>query len=544
MVGRHDTTVQDKLLCGPRNAVYTSPDIQNSLLNVMAGMVREDICNAVKEAGVFSLLADETKDCSKQEQLAVVLRYVDDKAVIHEKFLTYKLATSLTAESLAAFLVETLREYQLNPENIVSQGYDGASVMSGKCSGVQQRLRELAPSAIYVHCCAHVLNLVLVDCAKVVQSAREFFCLLEQIYVFISTTKCHVVFMAKQKELHPGKQPVQLQALSDTRWACRYSAVNAVCNTYDSLLATLIQVSDGSETSKAVEARGFLHQVASFPFLVSLVTFDRILSCTKSLSDQLQSVQNNLASAVDLVNATKETLEEYRSDAMWNKLYNYAKRIAELHEIDIDAPTSTRRRRPPKRFEQTIILESIGSRESLSCSEQYKRALYFPVLDTFLSELKRRFDNKNVEVMCGIQACNPTSEHFLSVPKLVPLAELYAFDKVVLEMEAKLAKRTFQTRKLESTKDVLLALLSLKDAFPELTKLVRIALTIAVSTAQCERSFSALKRIKTYLRSTMGEDRLASLALLSIEREMSKSLSLDDVVTNFAKKADRRITLS
>ena len=131
-------------------------------------------------------------------------------------------------------------------------------------------------------------------------------------------------------------------------------------------------MSDGSETSKAVEARGFLHQVASFPFLVSLVTFNRILSCTKSLSDQLQSVQNNLASAVDLVNATKKTLEEYRSDAMWNKVYDYAKRIAELHEIDIDAPapTSTRRRRPPKRFEQTIILESIGSRESLSCSEK------------------------------------------------------------------------------------------------------------------------------------------------------------------------------
>lgn len=40
LVARHDTTVQDKLLCGPRNAVYTSPDIQNSLINVMAGMVQ------------------------------------------------------------------------------------------------------------------------------------------------------------------------------------------------------------------------------------------------------------------------------------------------------------------------------------------------------------------------------------------------------------------------------------------------------------------------------------------------------------------------
>ena len=54
---------------------------------------------------LFSLLADESKDCSKQEQLAMILRYVDDKAIIHENFLTYVQATSLTAESLAAYLV-------------------------------------------------------------------------------------------------------------------------------------------------------------------------------------------------------------------------------------------------------------------------------------------------------------------------------------------------------------------------------------------------------------------------------------------------------
>ena len=301
-------------------------------------------------------------------------------------------------------------------------------------------------------------------------------------------------------------------------------------------------MSSSSEASKAVEARGFLHQVKSFPFLVSPVTFDRVLGCTKSLSDQLQSVQNNLASAIDLVNATKETLQEYRSDTMWDKVYQYANHIAELHDNDVDF-LAPRRKTPPKRFNKSIISESVGARESLSTSEQYKRELYFPVLDAFLSELARRFDSKNAEVMSGIQACNPTSEDFLSVPLLTPFAQLYGFDGVVLEMEAKLAKRTLQTKKLEHTSEVLLALIPLKDAFPQLTKLVRIALTIAVSTAQCERSFSALKRIKTYLRSTMGEERLANLAVLSVEREMSRRLSLDDVVHSFAKK-DRRIILS
>lgn len=151
LVAQHDATVKDRLLCGPRNAVYTSPDIQNLLVNVMAGMVRENICNAIREAGVFSLLANKTRDVSKQGQLAVVLRYVDDTAV---RFLTYKPATNLTAESLAAYLIETLSEYKLNSENIVSQGYDGASVMSGRWSRVQQCIKQVAPSAICALLCS------------------------------------------------------------------------------------------------------------------------------------------------------------------------------------------------------------------------------------------------------------------------------------------------------------------------------------------------------------------------------------------------------
>ena len=289
LIAKHDKVVEERLQCGPRNAAYTSPEIQNSLLNILGNMVRRTICSDVRDAGVFSLLADETKDCSKQEQLAIVLRYVDNKAVIHEHFITYVQATSLTAESLVKYISDTLSEFQLDSKCIVSQGYDGASVMSGKLSGVQKRLREIAPHAMYVHCYAHTLNLVLVDCVKMIQSASEFFCLLECLYVFISSTKAHVIFMEKQHELHEDKQPLQLQRLSDTRWACRYAAVNAVCRTYDCLLATLEHIGNGPDHAKAVEAKGIYHQVKQFSFILNLVIFDRILSCTKSLSDQLQS---------------------------------------------------------------------------------------------------------------------------------------------------------------------------------------------------------------------------------------------------------------
>ena len=130
----------------------------------------------------------------------------------------------------------------------------------------------------------------------------------------------HAVFMQKQQELHPDKQPIRLQKLSDTRWACRYGAVNAICRTYDSLLAMLEDIGDSSDHMEAIEAKGLYYQVANFSFIVYLVMFDRILSCTKCLSDQLQSTQVDLAQAADLVLATKSILEEYRTDTFWEKI--------------------------------------------------------------------------------------------------------------------------------------------------------------------------------------------------------------------------------
>ena len=118
------------------------------------------VCNGAKEVGVFTVLVDETKDVSKKEQMSISLRYIDDKAITHEHFLTYVHVESVTAESLTKYIVKTLQSFQLDLNSIMSQGYDGASVMSGRCSGVQQRFKAVASNAIYVHCYEHTLNLV------------------------------------------------------------------------------------------------------------------------------------------------------------------------------------------------------------------------------------------------------------------------------------------------------------------------------------------------------------------------------------------------
>ena len=86
-----------------------SPEIQNTLLHIMCEMVTGRVCSEVLDAGVFSVLADETKDCSKSEQIAIVLRYVDVKeATVHERFLTYVEVSDLDAKSLSEYILATL----------------------------------------------------------------------------------------------------------------------------------------------------------------------------------------------------------------------------------------------------------------------------------------------------------------------------------------------------------------------------------------------------------------------------------------------------
>ena len=92
-------------------------------------------------------------------------------------------------------------------------------------------------------------------------------------------------------------------------------------------------------------------------------------------------------------------------------------------------------------------------------------------------------------------------------------------------------------------RQVLSALQGMAQAFPDLMLFIQIVLTVPVAPASAERSSSALKRVKTYLRSTMSQSRLNSLCMLAIEREQSELLLWDPraVVDKFASMKPRRL---
>ena len=79
-----------------------------------------------------------------------------------------------------------------------------------------------------------------------------------------------------------------------------------------------------------------------------------------------------------------------------------------------------------------------------------------------------------------------------------------------------------------------------ESAFPNIFIALRIFLTLPVSNCTGERSFSHLKRIKNALRSTMGQVRLSSLTILSIESELVRQIDFSKLIANFAEVKSRR----
>ena len=142
----------------PKNAKYTSKVVQNDLLKAAADVVLKEITEEIKDSEGYAVIADETRDISKVEQLALCLRYVSKNLDVKEHFVGFSELSDLDAKALADKIVERLQVLSLDVHKCVAQCYDGASVMSGEVSGVQQRLRDIAGNGcMYVHCYAHRL---------------------------------------------------------------------------------------------------------------------------------------------------------------------------------------------------------------------------------------------------------------------------------------------------------------------------------------------------------------------------------------------------
>ena len=138
------------------NVTYTSPDIQNQVINIRDHIL-EKILSKVKKAQYFSLIADEVTDCSNREQLGLVLQYIspEDYIILEDLVSFIECDSGISGQILSEMMLDFLRKHDLDTTNLRGQAYGGAGNMSGKTNVAAVRTSSQLPLALYVHCTSH-----------------------------------------------------------------------------------------------------------------------------------------------------------------------------------------------------------------------------------------------------------------------------------------------------------------------------------------------------------------------------------------------------
>lgn len=183
----------------PQNAKYTSSEIQNELIDIMAKYVQQQVVDDINNSDVsfYTLLEDGTTDKNYRENISICIRYIKNGEVV-ESLLTIQTISALDAKSFTQLTLKILRDCGIKLENMISQCYDGASVMSGKTGGVQALIqKELNRNIPYVHCFNHKLHLVVVKTMSSILSNKHFFDQMHNIYQFFRRPKIMEIYHGK-----------------------------------------------------------------------------------------------------------------------------------------------------------------------------------------------------------------------------------------------------------------------------------------------------------------------------------------------------------
>ena len=268
--------------------------------------------------------------------------------------------------------------------------------------------------------------------------------------------------------------------------------------------------------------------------------FNELLGMTNKLSECLQSVQVDLAKAVRVVYAVKETLKDKRSEKAFDEVWKVFESLwqkLKLVDVESELEQLRRSRRLPARLQNGVVETTIGNRQQFEGASDYRCYVYFPVLDSFIAEMNRRFSDESTTIMKAVQACTPGSDTFFDPMAIEQFCQFYDVD-LSIQSEIEVARKYLSIQDLKKSAAALLDALPM-NFFPHLTQMLRIIVTIPVSSATCERVNSCLGQIKNSKRSTMQNNCLSNLTIIAMNSDLLKTLDYQEIIDIFAQKHRR-----
>ena len=538
-----NTVFEEHMANAAKTATYRSKTTQNELVNICGELILSKLTAEIKESKFFAILADEAADVSNIEQMPLVIRFVDHSSIIREEFLGFvKCDEGMTGEAISKKILGGIREYGLDMKYCRGQGYDGAGNMAGKCSGAAVRIQNEYPKAPYTHCGSHALNLCVASACNI-QEVRNMMSHVRVVSEFFNASPKRFAFLTKEikntEEIEEGRH-THLIDVCRTRWIARIDGLDVFAEVFLAVVKCLEKIKLNVEgpwnTDSVRDASGLFHATISFQFIVCLIVVSRCLEITRPLTKQLQSATYDIVAAnenVTLLYAAlrRARLEVSEKHAEW---FEESTRLAQSVKVDARKPRTVGRQ------------VNRANTPADSISQYYERTITIRFLDHLTWQIKARFSERNMTVLNGFYAFparivsslgwRPKFESFLKdCSEDLPEARYLSTELSMWEDYW----RSFQGTQPTTLSSLLPSINRI--TFPNIFTAMQILATLPVTTCTCERSISVLRRLKTYLRNSMAEDRLNALALLHVHREIK--LESEDIIDRFALRHPRRMKL-
>lgn len=522
---------------GSGKTSYLSFAIYEQIIKIMGKRVVEEIVAQVTAAKYYSIIVDSSPDIAHNDQLSFVLRYVNKEGLAEERFVEFVPNPGHGGQDLSNAVINCLERHGLDIGNCRGQSYDNAPNMSGIYSGLQARIRALSPYAFYIPCSAHTLNLVGSSAARCNQ-ATYFFDILQEIFNFFSASSHRWNHLST----FFSKENLSVKSLCITRWSAREEACRSLNKDGEAIVRALLSII-GNESEKSLvksEAKGIMKKLCSLETSFMTVVWNSILERFNVVSKQLQTADMDVATVCNLYSSLVGFLEEMKMgyEVFKNLGQKKFESLCNITTIDQDK----KRIKKKKRFFDESDSDSEGNDDSDDLQMSF-----LLILDKLIEELNNR-----------VSSYKEFSEPFMFLTNLKMLSPLEiqeassrlqkvyssdledsAFVLECLHFKSYIEKNENASHSLTQLCKMLKGN-CLESVYPNLNIALQIYLSTPASNCSTERSFSALRRINNYLRTSQVKDRLSYLGVLAIESDLTVKMDYDELINLFANDRARR----
>ena len=322
-----------------------------------------------------------------------------------------------------------------------------------------------------------------------------------------------------------------IRPICPTRWLCRNENIRRLLGQYPSTLQVLKEMNSLNSSDPAYKAvilkKYFLQGQAFLAAKIAQKVFGILEESNVIVQRRSMSVCG-MVEAVNIVNARLETLQ---SSEEFEILFNKTKKAIDNNSLLLLKLPRTHN--PPSWYTRQAIPHTHDSAESYYCQ------IYFEIIDQAKTELRKRykFDEGGLKECASLEAALLANDD-LSVLQKYPQINVECL-KIQLPMFKLQYKDCSTIKYVIATVRIMVP--EVKSIFSEIIAVIRLFFIFPVSSCKSERSFSCLRRLKTWLRSTMThQERLNAATLCHIYKDVLDQIDLLQIARKFSSKTPVR----